>query len=1083
MKRIIAILLVMLCFAPAFWGQLVSNHKVVYYSPKSFHGHNQTWQAHQTSNGIMYFANGDGLLQYDGVDWKLTLTALHTNMLSLGIDQNERIYYGAIGEVGYFQANRDGELVAVQILNDEYTETMATEFYWDVHVFENKVVFRSEHVWVIYENEASTVIPMDDFIIKKSFKVEEYLWIQDEKSNLYKVHCDSLKYLSEQHILKGVSQSLKGVAIQGLKRYDDHKIIMTGAGITLKIYDEYNHSLDNFNSQLEGIDEPGFFLNELQVLPDKSIAVSSTSKGVFVLNSFGKITSVYNEASGLASNSVRNMFVDREGLMWITSDVGIYKVLSNKNYTLLTEQYQEVKGISNAIVEYDGQLVIATNENVFYIQNEDGLLKTYPLEGFNEQAFDLLEFDGELLCATTGGWYILDGQKFKIMDDSYARALVTVGPNHLLVGGRKQLFLWKKEGNAWSMKKTIDFPDEFLHFEKDPELPNTFWGGLYSSGMARVEVDTNLNTLVYKHFDPEINGHDGYILPFAVQNRMLFAPKIEEVYKYDKESEELVTDEFTEELIAEKFSSWLIKEDLYGNLFYEASGPVYFCRKEGNDYQVDSVSLANLNVGYINDIFCSETGETWLVAEENIVRFNPHIQKSDHAGLEVVLKKVVINSDSVLFEGYLAAGDSLLQQELVLPYESNNVTFDFVSAFHSDEDPLMYSYQLEGNDEGFSPWTTDRKAIYTNLPEGKYTFLVKSMNSRGTESEVYSFTFEILPPWYRTWLSYGLFLTVLGLLVFVIVKLNSMRLRKANDNLKKLVAEKTEEISSNLSKISHQRDQLEERNKDIIDSINYAQRLQNALLPSQEAIDAEFPRNFVLYLPKDIVAGDFYWLHAEQDRTYIAVADCTGHGVPGALVSVVCNDAMNQAANAFKLDQPDLVLNKVNDLVKNMFASSLGKGDDIEVRDGMDIALSHVNAQTREVVFAGAHNSLWILSDHDYSDKAKLLATEEGKSVYELKADRQPIGSSYLENPFTRWSIQLQKGDRIYMFTDGILDQFGGEAYGKIKKFKRKNLLSLLFATSNLSMEDQKVSIFDVFEKWKGEEEQLDDVTIIGIEL
>ncbi len=1082
-KFVISVFLLCLWVGNNTFAQLISNHKVVYYSAKTYEGHNQTWQAAQTGNGVMYFANGDGLLMFDGVDWGLVNTAKQTNMLSVGIDDNERIYYGAIGEVGYFEKNRLGELYPVQIVNEEYEKTLSTEFYWGVHLFGDQAIFRSEHLWVVYENGESTVYPSDELMIKSSYQLEDYLWIQDNNNAVYKVHHDSLAYLSDQLKVNILSDSLKGFSLQGLERYDEDEIMITGPGINLMVYNESTNSLEKFDSQLDDIETTGFYVNDLEVFPDKSIGVSTTTHGVFILNQFGNIVSVYNEDSGLSSNAVRNMFYDREGLLWLTSDVGVYKVLFNKNYSLLSEQYRDVSGISNAIIEYNGQLVVATNENVFYIKNDQGYLKTVPVEGFNGQSFDLLEVDGELFCATTSGLYRLDGQEYKLIFGKYTRALLSLSGTYLIVGGRKELYLWKKENGVWELKKTQEFPDEFLHLEKDPSEENVIWGGFYSAGITRIKIDTVQHTIVYRHFDEETTGLAGYVLPFSIQDRMIFAPKIDQVWSYDEKQSDFVEDAFTKGLFDQEFSSWLIKEDIYGNLFYEASGPVFFCRKTEDGYDVDSTSLGNLNVGYINDIFCSETGETWLVAEENIVRFNPHIKASSDAEVSVLLKRILLNGDSLLYDGLMASDDSILMTELVFDYDFNNISFDFVSAFHSDEEPLLYSYQLKGNDAQFSSWTNDQKAIYTNLPEGSYTFLVKSKNAAGVESDVTKFSFTILPPWYRTWYAYGTFLLLLIVLIFVIVKLNSLRLRKANDNLKRLVDEKTEEISANLKEISVQRDQLEERNKDIIDSINYAQRLQNAILPSQEVIDSEFAKNFVIYLPKDIVAGDFYWLHAGRERTFIAAADCTGHGVPGALVSVVCNDALNQAANEFKLDQPDLILNKVNDLVKNRFSSSEGSEESMKVRDGMDIALSHINIQKRELTFSGANNSLWVLTKHDYGDSAKLIGSVDDYAMFELKADRQPIGSSYLQKTFSRTSIQLAEEDRIYMFTDGIIDQFGGEAFGKIKKFKRKNLMHLLFETRNMPMDVQHQAIEAAFHKWKGNEEQLDDVTLIGIEL
>ncbi|CAG5082113.1 SpoIIE family protein phosphatase [Parvicella tangerina] len=1065
------------------FGQLVSNHKVIYYAAKTYKGHNQTWQAAQTENGVMYFANGNGLLFFDGVEWDLVNTAKETNMLSIAIDQDERIYYGAIGEVGYFEKNERGELTPVQITNEEYATTLSTEFYWGVHLFDDKVVFRSEHLWLVYENGETEVFPVEEHAIKSSYQIGEYIWVQDKYSSIYKIHHDSLKYFSEDYIVESLSNQLNGVSVQGLAQYEEDKIMMTGQGIKLVIYDENTNTVEHFDSQLDDIVEPGFYLNDLEIFPDQRIGVSTTTHGIFILNKYGNIVSAYNEENGLSSNAVRNMYYDREGLLWLTSDVGIYKILFNKNYTLLSEQFEQVSGVSNAIVEYHDQLVIATNEHVFFIKNKEGFLTTSSIPGFNEQSFDLLEVDGELFCATTSGLHRYNGKDFDQLSPKYARALVEVGPNYLLVGGRKELFLWKKVNGLWQLKKSQDFPDEFLHLEKDPTSSNVFWGGFYSAGIARIKIDTTQNTIVYKHYDQELTGQAGYVLPFSIQDRMIFAPKAEQIWRYDKETDQFVEDDFTADLLKQEFSSWLIKEDIYGNLFYEASGPVYFCRKTDDGYEVDTTSLAHLNVGFINDIFCSETGETWLVGEENIVRFNPHQEQSVNVNTQVLLKRITVNGDSILFEGLLNEDDDLLSKQPIFDYAFNNISFDFVSAFHTDEEPLLYSYQLEGNDKGFSPWATDRKAIYTNLPEGDYTFLVKAKNAEGTESEVFAYSFTILPPWYRTWYAYGFFLFSLALIVVVIVKLNSLRLRKANDNLQRLVDEKTEEISLNLKEISVQRDQLEERNKDIIDSINYAQRLQNAILPSKDSIDKIFPKNFVLYLPKDIVAGDFYWLQTVSDNAFIAAADCTGHGVPGALVSVVCNDALNQAANEFKLDQPDLILNTVNDLVRKRFSSADEQTDDMKVRDGMDIALSHINTVTREVVFAGAHNSLWVLSSHDYGNDARRVGADDAFSIYELKADRQPIGSGNLEKPFTRQVIRLKAGDRLYMFTDGIIDQFGGESFGKLKKFKRKNLIRLLFETRELSMTDQRIAIFKAFEQWKGQEEQLDDVTIIGIEL
>jgi serine phosphatase RsbU (regulator of sigma subunit) len=250
---------------------------------------------------------------------------------------------------------------------------------------------------------------------------------------------------------------------------------------------------------------------------------------------------------------------------------------------------------------------------------------------------------------------------------------------------------------------------------------------------------------------------------------------------------------------------------------------------------------------------------------------------------------------------------------------------------------------------------------------------------------------------------------------------------------------------------------LEEKNKEIIDSINYAKRIQSAILPPQKQIDELLGDNFVLYKPKDIVAGDFYWVDKVNDQLFFAVADCTGHGVPGAMVSVVCNSGLNRSLKEYAILKPNLILDKTRQIVIEEFSRS---GE--EVKDGMDIALCSINGN--ELNYAGANNSLWII--------------RKGSSeVHEIKADKQPVGLYHKPTNFNEHKISLDEGDLVYLFSDGFADQFGGE---KNKKFKTVNFKKLLISLSKLPLPDQKIGLDVAFEKWRGELEQLDDVCVMG---
>lgn len=251
---------------------------------------------------------------------------------------------------------------------------------------------------------------------------------------------------------------------------------------------------------------------------------------------------------------------------------------------------------------------------------------------------------------------------------------------------------------------------------------------------------------------------------------------------------------------------------------------------------------------------------------------------------------------------------------------------------------------------------------------------------------------------------------------------------------------------------------IEEKQKAILDSITYAKRLQEAILPSIDTVNKFLPSNFILYKPKDIVAGDFYWMEHSNGYTFIAAADCTGHGVPGAMVSVVCSNALNRSVLEFRLTDPGKILDRTRELVLETFSKS-----DKDVYDGMDISL--VAIREGELKWAGANNPLWIIHNEQLS---------------EIKPDKQSIGKEEFPKPFNTVSLALKKNSRIYLLTDGYADQFGGP-HGK--KFKYKQLEQLLISTSTLSIPEQGKAVEKVFEDWKGHLEQIDDVCLIGIEI
>mgnify|MGYP000294621101 CR=1 FL=1 len=286
-----------------------------------------------------------------------------------------------------------------------------------------------------------------------------------------------------------------------------------------------------------------------------------------------------------------------------------------------------------------------------------------------------------------------------------------------------------------------------------------------------------------------------------------------------------------------------------------------------------------------------------------------------------------------------------------------------------------------------------------------------------------------------------LLLVLLGFIIyFLLVKNKNNKLLQDQNNM-----------------IEDQRASIEHKQTEIIDSINYASRIQSAIMPQQETLKRQLKDGFVLYIPKDVVSGDFYWTEQlSEHEVLVAVADCTGHGVPGAMVSIVCNNALNRSVREFALNNPAEILDKTREIVLEEFQQH-----DSSVKDGMDISLALINFKTNELQWAGANNPLWI------------IRKENPTIIEEYKADKQPIGQFRNAKPFTSHDIKVSIGDRFFLFSDGFADQFGGD---KGKKLKNNTLKELLIANSNDKMDDNKIILNNALDQWKGDLEKLDEV-------
>jgi len=474
-------------------------------------------------------------------------------------------------------------------------------------------------------------------------------------------------------------------------------------------------------------------------------------------------------------------------------------------------------------------------------------------------------------------------------------------------------------------------------------------------------------------------------------------------------------------------------------------------------------------------------GNLWFGTVKGAFVINPKFEKTNLqepitriTGLRLFFE----NADKEI-KSYSEKIDSLnnLPVNLQLPYNKNHITFDFIGICMTIPNKVKYQFKLEGADNKWSPATSKTEATYSSLPPGDYTFYLKAMNNDGLwNTEPVSFKFTILPPWWQTWWFYSICGVLLFVSIYFFINIRTKNLQKAKIKLEAEVKTRTNQLLEEKEKVEtinkeviSQKAIIEAKNQDITDSIKYAKNIQEAILPPLENLYKEFKDVFIFYQPKDIVSGDFYWFQKRNNKKLIAAVDCTGHGVPGAFMSIVGNTLLNEIVNEKNIVQPAQILNELHKGIKEALKQNQNHH---ERQDGMDIALCSINEENNELEFAGANRPLWIFRNNHSSE-----------NIFEpLKADKYPIGGIEIDNKriYTNYKVPVQKGDVIYMFSDGFADQFGGI---KGKKFMVGNLQKKLMEIHHLQMNEQEKILKETFFNWKGGLEQVDDILVIAFRI
>ncbi len=1053
------------------------------YSPKEYSASSGNWVIAQDQRGVMYFGNAEGVLEYDGNNWKLFPVANSSVVRSLAIDSSGIIYIGAVGEFGYLSPNENGLMTYHSLVNKLPLDEQDFRDVWKTYATPDGIYFQTFSKLIRIKNNTIKIWkPETSFHF--SYFVRNKFYINEKGQGLKEIVGDKLQLVNRGSVFSDLR-------IYSMLSYSGNSILIATREKGLYLMKTNLSAKDSSITYLDTKSNEHLINDQVYggvALKNEKFAFATLTNGVMIVGLDGEIVQVLNKKNGLQDDIVKYVATDNQNDLWVALGKGISHVEISSPLTSINDA-QGLSGFVEDIIKYKGTLYVATSLGLFASVDNHFV----PVNGINSQAWSLQKFitkkDTLLLVSCESGIFEIKNTSSFLIQENFGFALKQSKkePKRLFIGMGDGISSIKYENNSWideDYLKGIDIKIQSIAEDEKGDL----WLGTPVNGVIKIKFDSGKITpdslitswnSVYKIFTydtanglPEMENN----IPYNFKNKIIFASN-EGLYEFHEKKASFIHSSLLKTEIgnsqvyrfAEKDSTAIWMFTVKAGKIKE-TGVAYLDKQ--NVYTWFTQPFRKISDWEIHAIYPDENEITWLGAPDGLLRYDATIKKEYTVPFYTLIREVRLEKDSVLFGGnfYNTKNGINLpvtsQQDALKPlidYNQNTLTFYFSATNFSDNKNNTFSFYLEGDDKGWSAWSRKNEKEYSDLKEGEYIFHVKGKSIYGVEGIESSYTFTILPPWYRTIWAYIGYVVSFALFVYAIIRISVRRLVKAKNQLEKIVKERTAEVVE-------QKHLIEEKHKEITDSINYAERIQRSFLATKDVLDENLKDYFVFFKPKDVVSGDFYWAASTGSTTnnqfILVTADSTGHGVPGAIMSLLNITSLEKAIEHHT--KPAEILNYTRkSIIERLKKDGSAEGG----KDGMDCSLIAFDFSNNKMVYAAANNPVWIVRKN-----------EEGISeIIETKPDKMPVGKHDKQDvPFSQHEIILQKGDVVYTLTDGFPDQFGGE---KGKKFMSKNLRELLASNSHLSMPEQKTLLENTFKNWVGNLEQIDDVTIIGVRI
>ena len=777
------------------------------YSHKVYGQHEQNWAIAQNNQGIMYFGNSHGLLEYDGTNWKIIQTPSPYIVRSLTITAQNKIFLGGFNYFGYLAKDSTENLYFNSLSDNLDPHYKSFGNVWNTYVADNSIYFQTDSALFRWDNKNikiwETTYPMN-----RSFSIRDTIYLVLKNQGLMRMNGDSLQLMPGGELF--AQEKIFSMIAMGV-----NEILISTRNLGFFIYS--NNSIKPFPTEIDEFCTE-YNLTAATTLQDGSIVIATRQNGMAVIDRMGRLLQFIDKNKGLPGNTIWNLFSDNQGGLWLALNNGISRIELPAPLTYFNES-AGIEGTVESIVRHKGVLYVATPTGLYFFDPEKSSSLAEKIPSFNP--YKLLSTGKHLIASGyNGGTHVLQNNKMRRISDYQGNCFrqSKKDQNRIYIGDDTGIASVYFRNGQWFDEDYIDLdssPIRDIIETRNGDLWLGTHGGMiikiviaadtFSFEKAKIFYFNEQNGLSYAEQN-HVFSFDGQVL-IGNGNRML---------KYDEASNRFIVHETFRGLFAD--TTRVVTElaaDAQNNLYMFSAARIGLqlgvaLQKENGNYLWDMIPFMSLVDYSFYSVYPDPESENiiWFGGPDGLFRYDNAVVKNYIIDFSCPVRRVSTLGDSVIYAGNpdINRSDGIAS----LAYQYNALRFIFTSPFYQNERANRYQYFLEGFDKKWSEWNHETKATYTNIPEGRYLFRVRAKNIYNVISKETNYAFKILPPWYRTWWAYGIYGIIIFGMVLGLLKLRSLKLEYEKKELEKIIGERTDEIQIKNKQLEEQAGKLQE---------------------------------------------------------------------------------------------------------------------------------------------------------------------------------------------------------------------------------------------------------------------------------